>query len=64
MKEAEKIHVSKGKKKVLWKPLNDERDAILKSVIGPSGNLRAPTWRIGKEFLVGFSPEQYEKVLG
>ncbi len=30
-----------------------------KVVIGPSGNLRAPTIRSGKTWLVGFSAEAY-----
>ena len=33
-------------------------------MIGPSGNLRAPTLRVGKKILVGFDEESYEKVLG
>jgi len=40
----------------------DDKKEILKDVIGPSGNLRAPTWRIGNEFIVGFNPELYEEV--
>ena len=39
--------------------------ATLKSLlIGPSGNLRAPTLRIKKTLLVGFDEGVYEKVLG
>ena len=64
IKDSQKIHVTKGKKAMTWYPAEDKREAILKSVIGPSGNLRAPTWRIGNDFLIGFNPEQYEEVLG
>ena len=49
---------------IRWNPQTDNREEILKSVMGPSGNLRAPTWKIDREFLVGFSPEQYQEVLG
>ena len=32
-----------------------DRDALLAAVIGPSGNLRAPTLRTGRRWYVGFS---------
>ena len=59
---ASRIRTCKGKKQQEWKPAKDDKVAILKDVIGPSGNLRAPTWRIGNEFIVGFNPELYEEV--
>src|SRR5438270_9914261 len=37
---------------------------LLSKLIGPSGNLRAPTARIGKTLLVGFNEETYQKALG
>jgi hypothetical protein len=33
-------------------------------ILGPTGNLRAPTIRKGKTLLVGFSEEVYRQVLG
>jgi hypothetical protein len=33
-------------------------------MIGPSGNLRAPTLRVGRRILVGFDEDSYRKVLG
>ena len=39
-------------------------DVLLAKLIGPSGNLRAPTVRIGRTLLVGFNAEAYEKALG
>jgi len=27
--------------------------------MGPSGNLRAPTYRVGRTFVIGFNPELY-----
>ena len=59
---ASRIRTGKGKKQHEWKPATDDKVEILKDVIGPSGNLRAPTWRIGNEFIVGFNPELYEEV--
>ena len=38
----------------------DEKEDVLKRVMGPSGNLRAPTFRIKDQFIVGFNLEMYE----
>ena len=39
-------------------------DTLAAHVLGPTGNLRAPTLRRGKTLLVGFSEEAYREVLG
>ena len=62
LRSASLIRTGKGKKRQVWNPTSDVKADILKDVIGPSGNLRAPTWRIGNEFIVGFNPELYEEV--
>tara|TARA_B100001741_G_scaffold106949_1_gene88133 strand:- start:214 stop:411 length:198 start_codon:yes stop_codon:yes gene_type:complete len=64
LKSASLIRTGKGKKTNVWNPSTDEKEEILKDVIGPSGNLRAPTWRIGTEFIVGFNPELYQEMFG
>ena len=64
LKSASLIRTGKGKKTNLWNPSTDEKEEILKDVIGPGGNLRAPAWRIGTEFIVGFNPELYEEIFG
>ena len=64
LKSASLIRTGKGKKTNVWNPSSDEKEKILKDVIGPSGNLRAPAWRIGTEFIVGFNPELYEEMFG
>lgn len=56
---AKNIHVAKGKKMVEFSPLTENRDTILKQIIGPSGNLRAPTFRIGNDYIVGFNEQMY-----
>jgi arsenate reductase-like glutaredoxin family protein len=43
------------------KPSDDEITAAL---LGPTGNLRAPTMRVGKTLLVGYSEEAYREVFG
>ncbi len=37
---------------------------LLKHLLGPTGNLRAPTLRVAKTLLVGFNEECYAEVLG
>lgn len=37
---------------------------LLALLLGPTGNLRAPTLRKGGTLLVGFSPAAYEQILG
>jgi len=42
----------------------DDKDEILKRVMGPSGNLRAPTYRVGDKFVVGFNLDLYTEWVG
>ena len=39
-------------------------DELKKLVLGPTGNLRAPTLRRGKTLVVGFNEETYQKLFG
>jgi hypothetical protein len=43
-------------------PPND--DTLAAHILGPTGNLRAPTLRKGRTLLVGFSEQAYRQVLG
>lgn len=63
LRAAAGITTVKGKNVRIWDPKVDDQAEILKQVIGPSGNLRAPTCRIKEEFVVGFNPEVYEQLL-
>jgi len=38
-------------------------ETLLAKLIGPSGNLRAPTLKVGRTMLVGFNEDAYAKVL-
>jgi len=40
------------------------QEEILKLVLGPTGNLRAPTLLVGKTMVVGFNEEMYSDVVG
>ena len=38
--------------------------AVVDAMLGPTGNLRAPTIRTGKTVLVGFNEELFGKIFG
>jgi hypothetical protein len=58
------IHVARGKKVVTihMKDAPDD-DTLVGYLLGPSGNLRAPTIRKGKTLYVGFSEETYKGLI-
>jgi hypothetical protein len=62
---AQKVVVARGKKVLTFDmshpPGDDELAAAL---LGPTGNLKAPTLRIGGTLLVGFGEAAYREVLG
>ncbi len=41
-----------------------DSETLTKLLLGPTGNLRAPTLRKGKTLVVGFNSEIYEQVFG
>ncbi|MFT5301030.1 MAG: arsenate reductase-like glutaredoxin family protein [Mariniblastus sp.] len=58
--------VAKGKK-VVALDLNKDtpsEEEITKLILGPTGNLRAPTLRVGKQLIVGFNEDMYASVFG
>lgn len=56
---AKSVRVAKGKKVISFVRGESQKETILKQIMGPSGNLRAPTLRIGDDFIVGFHAEMY-----
>lgn len=60
--EAEKVYVAAGKEVLEFEPATADRNLLLKKVIGPSGNLRAPAIRVGKVFYIGYNSETYKKL--
>ncbi len=58
------VHVAKGKSLQTFSVAKADRDELVEKLLGPTGNLRAPTIRRGKTLLVGFDHETYAKVLG
>jgi len=62
---ADQLYVAKGKK-IVHVDLKKEKpnDATLLSLmLGPTGNLRAPTVRRGKTLIVGFDAATYSDLL-
>jgi arsenate reductase-like glutaredoxin family protein len=64
-KNVEKVMVAKGQKIITFDMIKDppENDMLAAFLLGPTGNLRAPTVRKGKTLLVGFNVEAYEQEL-
>ncbi len=65
LKGMTKMLVAKGKKVTEVDLKKDRPDdaALVKMMLGPTGNLRAPTIKAGKTLLIGFHAETYEEVL-
>jgi len=59
---AGRIIVGRGRKQVHYDPAVDDREEILAACTGRTGNLRAPTVRVGDLLLVGFHEEMYADV--
>ncbi|RPI08414.1 MAG: hypothetical protein EHM71_08470 [Zetaproteobacteria bacterium] len=65
VKDVDEIYASKGKQVVHLdlKKVTPDKAALLGLLLGPTGNLRAPTLRKGRTLLVGFDETAYAKVL-
>lgn len=63
-KQVNEIYAAKGKNVVYVNLKKDkpDREALKKILLGPTGNLRAPTLRKGKTLIVGFDEATYEKL--
>ena len=65
VEEASTVYVGRGQKfeKHRAKDLLADEEAFGK-LLGPTGNLRAPTLRLGKTLVVGYAEPMYEEILG
>jgi hypothetical protein len=64
-KSAKTVIVAKGKKVVTFDmkaPPDD--DTLAAHILGPTGNLKAPTLRMGNTLLVGFGESAYQQIFG
>ncbi len=65
-RSAARVVAARGKKVVTFDMKNapPDDDTLATHLLGPSGNLKAPTLRIGDTLLVGFGEEAYQQILG
>ncbi len=61
-----RVIAARGKKVIVFDMTNDppDDDTLAAHILGPSGNLKAPTLCIGETLLVGFGEEAYRQVFG
>ncbi len=66
LKDADEIYAAKGKQvaHVDLRRGKPPKAELLRLLLGPTGNLRAPTLRKGRTLLVGFDEAIYKRVLG
>lgn len=60
------LHVAKGKKvtEVDLRKDRPEDDVLTGLMLGPTGNLRAPTLIVGEKVVVGYNEDLYNDVFG
>lgn len=63
VKAASRVYVAKGKKLDEFKPAGKAPKAAVDALLGPTGNLRAPTLRVGKTLIIGFNEDTLGDVL-
>ncbi len=63
-KRASRVIVAKGKKVSEFRPGGKASKPVVDAMLGPTGNLRAPTLRAGKKVLVGFNEDVFQVELG
>ncbi len=65
VRQARRLIAAKGNK-VIRVDLDDHPsdDEIAKLMLGPTGNMRAPTMRIGETLLVGYNEDVFNSELG
>jgi hypothetical protein len=64
LKSASRLIIAKGKKLSEYAVTTRISEEAVAAMLGPTGNLRAPTLRAGKTLVVGFSDEAYQGVFG
>jgi arsenate reductase-like glutaredoxin family protein len=65
LKGMKQLVAARGKKVVSFDLVNNRPDheTLLAHLLGPTGNLRAPTAKVGTTMVVGFSEETYRKLI-
>jgi hypothetical protein len=65
-RSVERVLVARGKTILVFNMTTNppDDDTLAAHLLGPTGNLKAPTLRQGQTLLVGFSEDAYRQVLG
>jgi ATPase subunit of ABC transporter with duplicated ATPase domains len=64
LKDAVSLHVGRGKKTVVYAPDAESKEEILQVSLGRTGNLRAPTLRVGENIYIGYNDIMYKELFG
>lgn len=64
LEDASKLIAMKGKKVSEFEGGKKTDDEAVAAMLGPTGNLRAPTIRVGKTLLVGFNDDVFTDSFG
>ena len=64
LKSGSRLIVAKGKKLREFSVAKSIPKEALVAMLGPTGNLRAPTIRVGKTLLVGFNQDAFSDFFG
>jgi hypothetical protein len=65
LEDVDEVYAARGRRVVHVDLRRDrpDRQALRDLLLGPTGNLRAPTLRAGRTLLVGFDEATYQRVL-
>ena len=64
LKSASKLIAIKGKKITEFDVKGSVSQDAVQAMLGPTGNMRAPTLKVGKSLLVGFNEEVFSQKFG
>jgi arsenate reductase-like glutaredoxin family protein len=66
LSKVDEVYAAKGKKIVHFNLKKDKpsHEQLLAALLGPTGNLRAPSAIVGKKLIVGFDPDTYSALVG
>ena len=64
LKSVNKLIAMKGKKVAEFDVRSRVGKDAVDAMLGPTGNMRAPTVKVGKSLLVGFNEEVFQQTFG
>jgi hypothetical protein len=64
LKDASKLIAMKGKKVLEFDVSSNVGNDAVEAMLGPTGNMRAPTIRVGSTYLVGFNEDVFASEFG